>query len=147
MDANQRFMYKVFKRYYRENTPPMPDRFTRREFGFMFFDKGFVQRHLSFRSPEELGAFMSTQIPSHSYYSTSYYRRPDAPTMEEKGWMGAELIFDLDADHLEGAEKMTYAEMLGCIRGEMVSLVDDFLLGLEGCAPQPGSRSAAGRDP
>ncbi len=129
MDANQRFMYKVFKRYYRESTPPMPDRFTRREFGFMFFDKSFVQRHLSFRSPEELGAFMSTQIPSHSYYSTSYYRRPDAPTMEEKGWMGAELIFDLDADHLEGAEKMTYAEMLGCIRGEMVSLVDDFLLG------------------
>ncbi len=129
MDANQRFMYKAFKRYYRENVPAMPDRFTRREFGYMFFDKTYVQRHLSFKTPEELGRFMALQVPSHSYYSTSYYRRPDAPTMEEKGWMGAELIFDLDADHLEGADKMTYAEMLGCIRGEMISLVDDFLLG------------------
>jgi DNA primase small subunit len=129
MDANQRFMYKAFKRYYRDNTPPMPDRFTRREFGFMFFDKTYVQRHLSFKSPEELGRFMSYQVPSHSYYSTSYYRRPDAPTMDEKGWMGAELIFDLDADHLEGAEKMTYSEMLLRIREEMVSLVDGFLLG------------------
>ncbi|MBO4798464.1 MAG: DNA primase catalytic subunit PriS [Candidatus Methanomethylophilaceae archaeon] len=129
MDANGRFLYKAFKRYYRDNRPLMPDRFTRREFGFMFFDRSFVQRHLSFRTPEELSAFMSGQIPSHSYYSTSYYRKPDAPKMDEKGWMGAELIFDLDADHLEGAEKMTYSEMLLQIRGEMISLVDNFLLG------------------
>ena len=122
MDANGRFLYKAFKRYYRDNRPLMPDRFTRREFGFMFFDRSFVQRHLSFRTPEELSAFMSGQIPSHSYYSTSYYRKPDAPKMDEKGWMGAELIFDLDADHLEGAEKMTYSEMLLQIRGEMISL-------------------------
>ena len=129
MDANGRFLYKVFKRYYRSNAAILPDRFTRREFGFMFFDKTYVQRHLSFRSPEEMSAFMSRQVPSHSYYSTSYYRKPDAPTMEEKSWMGAELIFDLDADHLEGAANMTYSEMMTQIRSEMIGLVDSFLLG------------------
>ena len=87
MDGNGRFLYKAFKRYYQTNTPSLPDRFTRREFGFMFFDKSYVQRHLSFKSLEELGRFMAYQIPSHSYYSTSYYRKPDAPTMDEKGWM------------------------------------------------------------
>ena len=129
MDGNGRFLYKAFKRYYRTNVPALPDRFTRREFGFMFFDKSYVQRHLSFKSPEELGRFMAYQVPSHSYYSTSYYRRPDAPTMDEKGWMGAELIFDLDADHLEGAKEMTYSQMLAQIRSEMIGLVDNFLIG------------------
>ena len=68
-------------------------------------------------------------MPAHSYYSTAYYRNPSAPKMEDKGWMGAELIFDLDADHLANADKMTYDEMLVQIRSEMISLVDDFLMG------------------
>ena len=129
MDSNSRFLLKAFRKYYRANTPILPDRFTRREFGFMFFDRSYVQRHMSFASPEELRRFMVGQVPSHSYYSTSYYRKPDAPTMDEKDWMGAELIFDLDADHLKGAENMTYAEMLRQIRSEMINLVDSFLLG------------------
>jgi DNA primase small subunit len=129
MDSNQRFLLKTFRKYYRANTPFLPDRFTRREFGFMFFDKTFVQRHIGFHSSDELHRFMESQVPSHSYYSTAYYRTPDAPTMEEKGWMGAELIFDLDADHLANAESMTYDEMLVQIRSEMISLVDDYLMG------------------
>ena len=129
MDRNSRFLMRSFKKYYRANTPVLPDRFSRREFGFMFFDKSFVQRHMSFRSQDDLRRFMMGQVPAHSYYSTSYYRRPDAPTMDEKGWMGAELIFDLDADHLDGAKQMTYAQMLEQIRTEMISLVDNFLLG------------------
>ena len=129
MDSNARFLLKAFRKYYRANTPILPDRFTRREFGFMFFDRTYVQRHMSFGSPQELHRFMLGQVPSHSYYSTSYYRKPDAPTMDEKEWMGAELIFDLDADHLEGAAQMTYAEMLLQIRSEMINLVDSFLLG------------------
>ena len=36
MDSNQRFLLKSFRKYYRANTPILPDRFTRREFGFMF---------------------------------------------------------------------------------------------------------------
>lgn len=129
MDSNQRFLFKAFRRYYRTNCPIMPDRFTRREFGFMFFDRNYVQRHMAFGRPDDLHRFMYGQVPSHSYYSTSYYRKPNAPTMDEKDWMGAELIFDLDADHLDGAKEMTYAQMLVQIRSEMMNLVDSFLLG------------------
>ncbi len=95
----------------------------------MFFDKNFMQRHMAFTTPSELQKFMMAQVPSHSYYSTAYYRRPSAPTMEEKEWLGADLIFDLDADHLVGAENMTYSEMLAQIKKEMINLVDSFLLG------------------
>ncbi len=136
MDSNQRFLLKSFRKYYRANTPFLPDRFTRREFGFMFFDKTFVQRHMGFHSGDELHRFMETQVPSHSYYSTAYYRTPDAPTMEEKGWMGAELIFDLDADHLEGADQMSFDDMLAQIKKEMISLVDNYLFGDMGFSPK-----------
>lgn len=128
MDSNSRFMLKAFKKYYRTDGPIMPDRFARREFGFMFFDKNFVQRHLSFSTPDELRRYMQGNIPAHSYYSTSYYRRPNAPVMDDKEWLGAELIFDLDADHLDGAKEMTYAQMVLQIREEMKHLVDSFLM-------------------
>lgn len=128
MDSNSRFMLKAFKKYYRTDGPILPDRFARREFGFMFFDKNFVQRHLSFSTPDELRRYMQGNIPAHSYYSTSYYRRPNAPVMDDKEWLGAELIFDLDADHLDGAKEMTYAQMVLQIREEMKHLVDSFLM-------------------
>lgn len=129
MDANSRFLVRSFRRYYRENRPLMPTRFGRREFGFMFFDRHFVQRHMGFARGEDLHRFLVSQVPAHCYYSTAYYREPNAPTMDEKGWLGADLIFDLDADQLPGADAMGYAEMLAKVKGEMIRLVDDFLLG------------------
>ena len=129
MDQNSRFMLKAFRRYYKNNAPVMPERFGRREFGFMFFDRDFVQRHLSFTRTDDIRKFLIGQVPSHCYYSTAYYREPAAPTMEEKKWLGADLIFDLDADHLAGAEKMSYSEMLEQIKKEMMNLVDSFICG------------------
>ena len=129
MDSNSRFLLKAFRKYYKDEPIIMPSRFGRREFGFMFFDRNFVQRHMGFIRPADINSFMVTQVPSHSYYSTAYYRKPDAPTMEEKEWLGADLIFDLDADHLVGADKMSYSQMLEQIKKEMINLVDSFLFG------------------
>jgi DNA primase small subunit len=129
MDQNSRFLLKAFRRYYKSNAPILPERFTKREFGFMFFDRTFVQRHLGFTKAAEVQRFLIAQVPSHCYYSTAYYKMPSAPTMEEKVWQGADLVFDLDADHLKGADKMTYSEMLAQIKKEMINLVDSFICG------------------
>jgi DNA primase small subunit len=40
-------------------------------------------------------------IPSDVYYSIAYYDQPDAADMNAKGWVGADLVFDIDADHLQ----------------------------------------------
>ena len=127
LDPNSRFLFKLFRRYYRSFTPDMPDRFTRKEYGFIPFGKT-MQRHMAFAGPDELKNYMMSKVPAHSYYSTAYYRHPSAPDMAGKEWLGAELIFDLDADHLSGAEEMTYSQMMVQIRKEMISLVDDFLM-------------------
>ncbi|EQD72117.1 DNA primase small subunit, partial [mine drainage metagenome] len=53
---------------------------------------------------------------------------PPEPTMAGKEWMGAELIFDLDADHLRGAEALDYAGQLALVKTRLLDLVDDFLI-------------------
>lgn len=72
----------------------------RREFGYMPFGQRVMVRHLSFRSFDELRKMLVREAPLHVYRSAALYQYPQAP-MEEKGWLGAELIFDIDADHLE----------------------------------------------
>jgi len=126
-EATTQFLKAQFHRYYDTTKPTLPDRFGRREFGFMFWTAGIVQRHLGFSREEDLRSFLTTRVPAHAYYSSAYYETPNAPTMEEKGWLGADLIFDLDADHLPNAAKMSYPEMLEAIRLKILHLYDDFL--------------------
>ncbi len=59
-----------------------------------------MRRHLSFQSPDALIKYLTTYAPKHAFYSTAYYDNPGASIMAEKGWLGAELVFDIDADHL-----------------------------------------------
>jgi len=118
-----------FRAYYQKVGTSVPSRLTEREFGFMFFDKGFVRRHIGFTSEQDLHRFLVNQVPAHAYHSTAYYVKPGAATMDLKEWRGADLIFDLDADHLKGAEGMTYQEMLAQVKKEMHHLLDDFILG------------------
>ena len=129
MGSDQMFLREWFQRYYQARPPKAPERLDRREFGFMFFDRDFVQRHLGFGEPGQMHSFLQGQVPSHAYYSSAYYQFPAAGTMEEKKWLGADLVFDLDADHIRGAEELSYADMLDRIKVELLRLIDDFLLG------------------
>jgi len=118
-----------FAKHYREVSLSMPDRFAKREFGFMFFDRTFVMRHLSFPTRAALKSYLVEQAPSHAYYSCAYYDTPNAPTMAEKNWLGADLIFDLDADHVDGTKGLPYEKMLERVKDEVIRLIDEFLLG------------------
>ncbi len=126
-EATAEWLRSQYRRYYATTKRILPDRFGRREFGFMFFNSTMVLRHLGFAREQELNDFLVSRTPAHAYYSSAYYEKPNAPTMEEKGWLGADLIFDLDADHLPNAKSMSYAEMLEAIRLRIIKLYDDFL--------------------
>ncbi|MBS7642800.1 hypothetical protein KEJ40_06560 [Candidatus Bathyarchaeota archaeon] len=97
----KRFVKSIFSRYYSKIARKFieePTRIASREFGFNLFDKGIV-RHLSFRTKDELIEYLRRNNPSDCYYSSALYINPTA-SMDAKGWMGAELIFDIDADHI-----------------------------------------------
>jgi len=122
------FLKNIFKDYYKNNTIDLPDRFGRREFAFLFFNSKGMMRHLSFNKKTNFNKFLIDRFPAHCYYSSAYYHIPNASNMQEKKWMGAELIFDLDSDHLPNAEKYNYEEQLNLVKKEFNKLVDDFLL-------------------
>lgn len=87
-------------------------------------------RHISFTRKEELDAFFRQRAPMHAYHSSAYYSEPSLQPMGEKvkTWMGADLIFDLDADHIPNAEQLSYVEQLEKVKKEMIRLVEDFLI-------------------
>jgi len=122
------FLKNTFRKYYEKNKIELPDRFGRREFAFVLFGGKGMIRHIGFEKKIHLTNFLTERTPSHTYYSSAYYQKPDAATMQEKNWMGAELIFDLDSDHIPNAEKLGYAEQLELVKKEFYKLVDDFLL-------------------
>lgn len=129
MSESIAFIKKRFSDYYDSVELYLPDRFGRREWGFMYFEGGFMQRHLAFQGQDKVRQFLVQKMPAHVYHSSAYYEKPDAPTMSEKNWLGADLIFDLDADHIKGAERMSYEETLSKVKQEFKRLIDDFLLG------------------
>ncbi|MFQ5885338.1 MAG: DNA primase small subunit domain-containing protein, partial [Thermoplasmata archaeon] len=122
------FIKKRFRDYYKSCELYLPDRFGRREFGFMFLDSDFVQRHLNFATKNEIKQFLVDRVPAHVYHSAAYYEKPGAPTMAQKIWLGSDLIFDLDADHISGAKKLGYEQMLSKVKEETAKLIDDFLI-------------------
>jgi len=122
------FLHQQFKNYYSKHTPILPDRFSRREFAFMFFNGKGMFRHISFSKKQDFQEFLKRKTPSHCYYSTAYYQYPDAQKMNDKKWMGAELIFDLDADHLPNVDTIPYEKQLEMVKEEFIKLVEDFLM-------------------
>jgi DNA primase small subunit len=128
MSREEELVTKWFREYYSKSPPPLPPKHMERELAFMYYGKDFMQRHLAFTDRETFNRFLASRVPTHVYYSTALYQNPSAPTMDAKVWKGADLIFDLDADHIPGSEGLTYEEMLARIKKEMVRLLDDFIL-------------------
>ncbi len=123
-----KFARARFFRYYHGRKVSAPPRIGLREWGFFIFGRDGMLRPIIFDSEEDLRDFLSLKVPRHAYYSSAYYRRPDKPMESpEKGWMGADLIFDLDADGLPGADRLSYEEQLVAVKEEIIRLYDIFL--------------------
>lgn len=125
----KQFLKKRFGDYYQASALVLPPELTRREWGFIFFDElpeVVMRRHKAFSSEGEAFEYLQGMVPAHVYHSAAYYKFPGAGTMKEKQWQGADLIFDLDADHLPQKAR-SYAEMLANVKTETGKLLD-FLL-------------------
>jgi DNA primase small subunit len=128
VDPTIAFLRGKYGEYYKRKEPVWPPRFGTREWAFFLWEGKGMFRHTAFLGPAKLRNFLGTNGPRHVYYSSAYYQKPAAPTMGQKGWLGADLIFDIDADHIKGAEKLTYHQMLDKVKDEIIKLVAEYLL-------------------
>ncbi|MEM2896183.1 MAG: DNA primase small subunit PriS [Candidatus Bathyarchaeia archaeon] len=105
------YLKQKFFEYYESNIdrikPPL--HIEKREFGFILFKDRTMVRHRGFRDIEELRNSIKTIVPADAYNSTAYYSNPEE-SMDKKAWEGADLCFDIDADHLQTSCKNVHDE-------------------------------------
>lgn len=129
MDARTRgYLAGRFRDHYRRSRLELPPDAHRREWGYIPWDgrTGTTMiRHRSLADIGDLDTFLRRTRPRHVYHSAARYADPAVPAMGAKGWEGADLIFDLDADHLPGVTPDDpHAEMLARCKEELYALLD-----------------------
>jgi len=128
------FVRTKFEEYYSRARISIPKDFWMREWGFVFLDHYFpeklvMRRHKSFATEKELVNYLRENAPAHAYHSAAIYKYP-AADMANKGWLGADLIFDLDADHVVSEtelEQYSYEDLLVLVKKETEKLIDFML--------------------
>ncbi len=105
---------ELFKDYYSTSgNLELPFDMELREFAIQpLYAQGYI-RHMSFHSESELLNFLRSRVPAHLFYSSAKYQLPDAKDVERKGWMGADLLFDIDADHLCEVREVKFCPICG----------------------------------
>lgn len=128
------FARSLIKNYYLQMQESSPKSMEKREFGFGDFERKIVYRHYSFKDWKALKAYFVNNSPPFVSMSSAYYRRPDGRPMEAKGWLGSELVFDLDASDLNLPCKNEHGSSWVCdkclfeVKRETIKLIEDFLV-------------------
>lgn len=121
-----RFAHR-FGQYYRTADLWSPPRIKTREWMFIPFGGAPPIRHKGFATTESVRTFLNARAMHSCFYSTAYWQRPYELKMADKGWHGADLIFDLDGDHLPGVTDKDFPGMMEVIQEQAWSLWNDFL--------------------
>jgi len=127
-DRTRSYLRERFGDYYRATAVDRPPAANEREWGHIPWTPGTgttMVRHQSQLDLGDVDDFLARTAPRHAYFSAARYTDPSASTMSQKGWRGADLVFDLDADHLPGVdpETATYAEMLSTCKDALFRLL------------------------
>ncbi len=126
----------LFKEYYSmvDADAISPKHIEKHEFAFGNFETKIAFRHLSFPNNKEFKRYLVENAPPFINCSLAEYERPSGRPMEAKGWLGSELIFDLDATDLhlkcqdEHGRSWTCDNCLSTVKAETIRLVEDFLI-------------------
>lgn len=121
-----RFAHR-FGAYYRSAEFWTPPRLKTREWMFIPFGGAPPIRHKGFSDMQSVRQFVTERSMHSCFYSTAYWDRPFEMKMADKIWRGADLIFDLDGDHLPGVTDKDFPGMLEVIHEQAWSLWNDFL--------------------
>lgn len=104
---------KLIRSYYEVAKLDLPQDMELREFAVQPFDSESYVRHLSFSNEPELREFLVKVVPLQVYFSAGKYQTPSAKDMESMGWMGSDLMFDLDAEEFCSLETKRFCPDTG----------------------------------
>lgn len=127
---------KLFSEYYQKQDASTlsPGKTNMREFGIGDFERKIKFRHMEFKDNSELKNYLSTKTPAFVSCSTAYYAHPSFRPMENKGWLGSELVFDIDATDIRLDCQKSHGTSWVCdncltkAKEETIKLIDEFLV-------------------
>jgi DNA primase small subunit len=127
-DRTRSYLRGRFGDYYRRTEVSAPPDARAREWGYIPWSEGpdtTMIRHRSTLDLGDLGAFLARERPRHIYFSAGRYEAPGANRMDAKEWLGSDLVFDLDADHLPTVTlgEDDHAEMLAKCKDQLRQLL------------------------
>ncbi|MEM0026837.1 MAG: DNA primase small subunit domain-containing protein [Ignisphaera sp.] len=99
------FFKEKIREYYRMASLELPQDLPFREIALQPFDADYYVRHLSFDSSTQLREYILVNVPRHLYYSSAKYLYPGNNEMSEKGWIGSDLVFDIDSNDIPDCSK------------------------------------------
>ncbi|MFW5949083.1 MAG: DNA primase catalytic subunit PriS [Halolamina sp.] len=132
-DRTRSYLQGRFGDYYATADLSIPPEPGAREWGHIPYTESAGTTMVRHRSLLDMGGdaqsvreFLEREAPRHAYFSAARYDDPGEREMAEKGWQGADLVFDLDADHLPGVDEdeASYAEMLAACKDALERLLD-----------------------
>ncbi|RLG19134.1 DNA primase catalytic subunit PriS [Candidatus Micrarchaeota archaeon] len=128
------FVRKKFADYYANKEIEFPEKLEQREWGFGGWKDKIEARHFSFPNSKSLQEYFKNNAPLYASYSVAYYKEPEARPIDKKGWLGAELVFDLDSDHLnlpciaKHGKNWVCEGCLSEVKRHTQRLIEDFLV-------------------
>jgi DNA primase small subunit len=133
-NPEEMYVRSKFREYYGRAEVQAPDEIERREWGIGGWERKIEVRHMRMANSQDLRNRLAMDAPLFISYSAAYYEFPDMRPMERKNWLGADLVFDLDSDHLElpcksrhGA-KWVCEECISAVKEESIKLIEQFLI-------------------
>ncbi|MFX0098304.1 MAG: DNA primase small subunit domain-containing protein [Candidatus Hodarchaeota archaeon] len=97
------YLKTLFRAHYRGISleKMIPSNFPNRELAFVLWNKKGMFRHQGFIEEKDYKDTLIKQVPRHVYYSAGLYNSPWRDKMEEKDYIGCDLVFDIDCDHID----------------------------------------------
>ena len=133
-DRESALVTALLKEFYGSISGIAPRNIERREFGFGDYERKIHYRHYSFRDEKSLKDYLSRNAPPFVSNSSAEYERPDGRPMENKKWLGEDLLFDIDASDLklkcrtEHSSSWVCEKCLDGAKIETQKLIDEFLI-------------------
>ena len=103
----EQLLLNNFREFYQKQEVMVPE-VSQREFGVGGFGKKIAKRHISFSSQQQLNSFLKEKVPLFISYSIAYYEKPASTPMNKKGFLGADIVYEFDADDLKTACKQKH---------------------------------------
>lgn len=124
----------LISEYYLKAENIYPEKISEREFGVGDFESKIRSRHISFESKKDFKDYLIKKAPPFMSCSTAFYKHPSFRPMENKEWLGSELVFDLDATDMKLPCQSAHGTSWVCdiclssVKVETMKLIEEFLI-------------------